>query len=117
MAKTSPEPVASARTPLRMSLKADSGLAPDVEWYIGKQIFPPVERLCANISGTSTQQLAENLGLDIRRYANNSHSNTNGGGNDLEIHPLESQIPDSVRFAECERLSPRCRKWQDHVHL
>lgn len=90
-------------------LKKDSGLAPDVEWYIGKQIFPPVERLCANIVGTSTAQLAECLGLDIRRYANNANHSSNGNSNDLEIHPLESQIPDEVRFADCTRLQLRCR--------
>ncbi|KAK0637379.1 hypothetical protein B0T17DRAFT_108523 [Bombardia bombarda] len=88
-------------------LKAGSGLAPDIEWYMTKQIFPPVERLCANIDGTSTAQLAENLGLDISRYANNN-SNT-GSNNDLDIHPLESQIPDTVRFRDCARLSLRCR--------
>ncbi|KAK8124887.1 DNA polymerase [Apiospora kogelbergensis] len=101
-------PAKRAYTPQDV-MKADSGLQVDVEWYIGKQIFPPVERLCANIIGTSTSQLAEQLGLDVRRYANNS-SNQNGGGNDLEIHPLESQIPDEVRFRDCARLSLRCRK-------
>jgi DNA polymerase alpha subunit A len=90
-------------------MKADSGLSPDVEWYIGKQIFPPVERLCANIAGTSTAHLAENLGLDIRRYSSNNSNNNRSGSNDLEIHPLESQIPDSVRFASCTRLTLRCR--------
>ncbi|CAK7227867.1 DNA-directed DNA polymerase alpha catalytic subunit pol1 [Sporothrix bragantina] len=98
-------------------LKKDSGLAPDVEWYIAKQIFPPVERLCANIVGTSTAQLAENLGLDMKRYA---HAGQNGGGNgtgsggnggtELEIHPLETQIPDEIRFSDCARLALRCRK-------
>lgn len=90
-------------------LKGDSGLAPDVEWYIGKQIFPPVERLCANIEGTSTAQLAECLGLDIRRYANNANHSSTGNSNDLEIHPLESQIPDEIRFRDCARLQLRCR--------
>ncbi|KAK4650824.1 DNA-directed DNA polymerase alpha catalytic subunit pol1 [Podospora pseudocomata] len=92
-------------------LKAGSELSPDVEWYIGKQIFPPVERLCANITGTSTSQLAENLGLDPRRFANNNSNSGSGsaGGQDLEIHPLESQIPDQVRFANCKRLLLRCR--------
>ncbi|CAI0645470.1 unnamed protein product [Colletotrichum noveboracense] len=89
-------------------MKADSGLSPDVEWYMGKQIFPPVERLCANIVGTSSSQLAECLGLDIRRYksAQDGHQSSS---NDMDIHPLESQIPDDVRFAECARLSLRCR--------
>ncbi|KAB5557972.1 hypothetical protein GE09DRAFT_963618 [Coniochaeta sp. 2T2.1] len=107
--KQTSEPVAKRAYAPADVTKADSGLSPDIEWYIGKQIFPPVERLCANITGTSTAQLAENLGLDIRRYANNSSNNHNSGSNDLEIHPLESQIPDEVRFAECARLSLRCR--------
>lgn len=90
-------------------LKADPSLLPDVEWYIGKQIFPPVERLCANIVGTSTSQLAEQLGLDVRRYSNHQ-TQQNSSSNDLEIHPLDSQIPDEVRFSDCARLSLRCRK-------
>jgi DNA polymerase alpha subunit A len=90
-------------------LKADPSLLPDVEWYIGKQIFPPVERLCANIVGTSTSQLAEQLGLDIKRYSS-FQTQQNSSSNDLEIHPLDSQIPDEVRFGDCARLSLRCRK-------
>ncbi|KAG4217774.1 hypothetical protein PC116_g33746, partial [Phytophthora cactorum] len=81
--KTSSEPVAKRAYTPQDVMKPDSGLKVDVEWYIGKQIFPPVERLCANITGTSTSQLAEQLGLDIRRYANNS---TQPGSNDHEIH-------------------------------
>ncbi|KAK4193966.1 hypothetical protein QBC35DRAFT_397790 [Podospora australis] len=109
--KTTSEPVAKRAYTPQDVLKPDSGLTPDVEWYIGKQIFPPVERLCANIVGTSTPQLAENLGLDARRYAANNSSSSGGSGSnrDLEIHPLESQIPDAVRFADCARLSLRCR--------
>ena len=68
-------------------LKPDSGLAPDVEWYIGKQIFPPVERLCANVPGTSTAQLAENLGLDVRRYSSNNAGGDGAAAVDLEVHP------------------------------
>lgn len=90
-------------------LKTDTSLTPDVEWYLGKQIFPPVERLCANIVGTSTSQLAEQLGLDIRRY-NSPSTQQNSSNDDIEIHPLESQIPDEVRFGDCARLSLRCRK-------
>jgi DNA polymerase alpha subunit A len=91
-------------------MKADSGFIPDVEWYIGKQIFPPVERLCANITGTSTAQLAEQLGLDVRRYNSVQKQHQEDSNNGLEIHPLESQIPDDVRFRDCARLSLRCRK-------
>ncbi|OTA66549.1 putative DNA polymerase alpha catalytic subunit [Hypoxylon sp. EC38] len=107
--KSTSEPVAKRSYTPQDVMKPDSGLKVDVEWYLGKQIFPPVERLCANITGTSTSQLAEQLGLDIRRYANNSSFNQSGS-NDLEIHPLESQIPDEIRFRDCARLQLRCRK-------
>lgn len=91
-------------------LKTDTSLVPDVEWYLGKQIFPPVERLCANIIGTSTAQLAEQLGLDVRRYNSFQSQQGSSSTDNLEIHPLDSQIPDDVRFADCARLSLRCRK-------
>ena len=90
-------------------LKVDTSLKPDVDYYIGKQIFPPVERLCANIAGTSTSQLAEQLGLDVRKY-NSFQNQSSNAIDEHEIHPLESQIPDEVRFGDCARLSLRCRK-------
>ena len=99
---------APKRAYLASDVKPNGDLKPDVEWYIGKQIFPPVERLCANIVGTSGSQLAEQLGLDVRKYSSFQNQGS-GSGNDLEIHPLESQIPDEVRFADCNRLSLRCR--------
>ncbi|KAJ8068198.1 hypothetical protein OCU04_003768 [Sclerotinia nivalis] len=88
-------------------MKRDSDLKPDVEWYLYKQIFPPVERLCANISGTDTVRLADCLGLDARKYSINNNSSS--GSNEAEIHPLESQIDDSVRFKDSSRLTLRCR--------
>jgi DNA polymerase alpha subunit A len=87
-------------------MKANSELKPDVEWYLIKQIFPPVERLCAPITGTDPMHLAECLGLDTRKYAIGS---TSKAQDEKEIHPLESQIDDSIRFADAQRLSIRCR--------
>jgi DNA polymerase alpha subunit A len=107
--KTTSEPFAKRAYTPQDVLKSDSGLTPDVEWYIGNQIFPPVERLCANIVGTSTAQLANNLGLDVRRYAANPSNTSSSSSNDLEIHPLDSQIPDAIRFQDCARLTLRCR--------
>ena len=98
-------PAKRAYTPQDV-LKADSGLKPDVEWYLIKQIFPPVERLCAPIDGTDAMRLAECLGLDAKKYA----INTGGNSKDqTEIFPLESQIPEEVRFKDAARLSIRCR--------
>lgn len=108
--KTTSEAPAKRAYSSQEVIKPDSGLVPDVEWYMGKQIFPTVERLCANIVGTSTAQIAENLGLDIRRFASNTNSNSGGSSsNDREIHPFESQIPDAVRFCDCTPLTLRCR--------
>ncbi|KAE8155887.1 DNA polymerase alpha, catalytic subunit [Aspergillus tamarii] len=88
-------------------MKPDSGLNPDIEFYLLKQIFPPIERLCAPIPGTDAVRLAECLGLDVRKY----QINTSSGGNqqNTDIFPLESQIPDSVRFESAARLTLTCR--------
>ncbi|RKF63889.1 DNA polymerase alpha catalytic subunit [Erysiphe neolycopersici] len=88
--------------------KADSSLTPDIEWYLYKQIFPPVERLCANISGTDTIRLADCLGLDVRKYNINNNSSNDSKGH--EIYPLESQIDDEVRFRDASRLNLCCQR-------
>ncbi|SZF03580.1 unnamed protein product [Blumeria hordei] len=89
-------------------IKDSSNLSPDIEWYLYKQIFPPVERLCANISGTDTIRLADCLGLDVRKYQINN--NTSASSQGLDIHPLESQIDDETRFRDACRLTLRCRR-------
>ena len=104
--KNASEPAAKRSYSVQDVMKRDSGLKPDVEWYLYKQIFPPVERLCANISGTDTVRLADCLGLDARKY---SISNNNTNSTETEIHPLESQIDDEVRFKDATRLTLRCR--------
>src|ERR1700750_1877248 len=80
----------------------------DIDYYLHKQILPPVERLCAPISGTNVTQLADCLGLDTSKYrvstASGSYNN-----NEEAIHPLESQIPDSIRFKDATPLNLRCR--------
>lgn len=83
-----------------------STLKPDIEWYLYKQIFPPIERLCAPIPGTDAVRLAECLGLDARKYSIGSSPTSNQA---QEITPLESQIPDSVRFKDATRLTLQCR--------
>jgi DNA polymerase alpha subunit A len=87
-------------------LKPDSGLQPDIEYYLLKQIFPPIERLCAPIPGTDSVRLAECLGLDTRKY----QINTSGSHNqqNAEIFPLESQVPENIRFQDAARLTLRC---------
>ena len=104
----SAENAAKNAFPVDDVLKADSGLKPDIDYYLHKQILPPVERLCAPISGTNVTLLAECLGLDTSKYRVSSASGT-ANANDQEIQPLESQIPDSVRFKDALPLHLRCR--------
>lgn len=100
-------PPAKRSYTLQDVMKPDSGLKPDIEYYLIKQIFPPIERLCAPVPGTDAVRLAECLGLDVRKYQINT-SSTNNQQN-TEIFPLESQIPDSVRFQNAVRFTLRCR--------
>ncbi|KAK0662318.1 DNA polymerase alpha catalytic subunit [Lasiodiplodia hormozganensis] len=86
-------------------LKPDSGLKPDIDYYLHKQILPPVERLCAPIAGTNVTRLAECLGLDTSKYR---VSTVSSNSQDVEIHPLESQIPDEVRFKDSLPFTLRC---------
>lgn len=77
----------------------------DIDYYLHKQILPPVERLCAPIAGTNVTRLAECLGLDTSKYR---VSTVSGNSQDVEIHPLESQIPDEVRFKDSFPFTLRC---------
>ena len=90
--------------------KNDSGLKPDIDYYLHKQILPPVERLCAPISLTNVSRLAECLGLDTSKYRVAGAGGRNGGQAQEElIQPLDSQTPDHIRFATCAPLRFRCR--------
>lgn len=105
--ETSPLAPAKRSYTLQDVMKKDSGLEPDAEFYILKQIFPPIERLCAPIPGTDAVQLAECLGLDVKKYQINSSGTRDQQS--MELSPLESQIPDSLRFANAARFTIRCR--------
>ncbi|KAL8702802.1 MAG: hypothetical protein Q9201_004018 [Fulgogasparrea decipioides] len=102
------EPVAKRAFSPQEVCGANSTLMPDIDWYLYKQLFPPIERLCAPLPGTDAVQLAECLGLDTKKYS--IGSSPSSGRNTIEdIHPLESQIPDEVRFKSCSRFELKCR--------
>ena len=103
----SAENAAKNAYPVDEVLKPGSELKPDIDYYLHKQILPPVERLCAPISGTNITLLAACLGLDTTKYRVSTA--TEGNKQDAEITPLESQIPDAVRFEKCTPLFLRCR--------
>ncbi|KAK7191465.1 hypothetical protein DPSP01_002935 [Paraphaeosphaeria sporulosa] len=104
----SAEAAAKNAYPVDEVLKEGSELKPDIDYYLHKQILPPVERLCAPISGTNITMLAACLGLDTTKYRVSTASGS-GNAQDVEIQPLESQIPDAVRFQNCTPLYLRCR--------
>ncbi|KAL2830735.1 DNA polymerase family B-domain-containing protein [Aspergillus pseudoustus] len=111
--ETSSLPPAKRSYTLQDVMKADSGLKPDIEFYLLKQIFPPIERLCAPIPGTDAVRLAECLGLDTRKYQINTSANNTS--QNTEIFPLESQIPDSVRFESAARFTLTCRHCKERT--
>lgn len=86
-------------------MNPELGLKPDIDYYLHKQILPPVERLCAPISGTNVTMLADCLGLDTSKY----RVSTTIQSRDNEVQPLESQIPDEIRFRDAVQLDLRCR--------
>lgn len=90
----------------------DSELVPDIDYYLHKQILPPVERLCAPISGTNVTLLAECLGLDTSKYRVSSVSKSSEQTSN--ITSLESQIPDHIRFKDCEPLNLLCLGCKQH---
>lgn len=117
----SQESYAASAYPPDEVLKQDSELKPDIDYYLHKQILPPVERLCAPIALTNITRLAECLGLDTSKYR---VSNSTGAQNtqDETIQPLDSQVSDAVRFADCNPLhfrclTPTCRAFMPFVSL
>lgn len=111
----SAENAAKNAHPLDEVMVKDSGLVPDVDYYLHKQILPPVERLCAPIQGTNVQLLAECLGLDTSKYRVSSAAKSAEAGN--EITTLESQIPDHIRFKDCEPLNMLCLGCKKHFEF
>ena len=108
----SAEGAAKNAHPLDEVLAKDSGLVPDVDYYLHKQILPPVERLCSPISGTNVTLLAECLGLDTSKYRVSGASKAAEQNN--EIATLESQIPDHIRFKDCDPLNLLCLGCKQH---
>lgn len=105
----SAEQAAKNAFPVDEVLRTESELKPDIDYYLHKQILPPVERLCAPIEGTNVTLLAECLGLDTSKYRVSSASGSGSYNNaETEIHPLESQVPDEIRFKDCAPLGLLC---------
>ena len=78
----------------------------DFEYYLAQQILLPIECLCDRIEGTDTARLVERLGLEPGRFRSSVSNNQEGRA----FSRLESQIPDSERFKDCDELVIRCRK-------
>lgn len=86
----------------------DSGVVPDAEFYLEKQIFAPVERLLERIEGFNVTRLSEVLGLDSRKYLRRYDENGGSGNNVLQ--PLETTISDMERFKDSSNLQLSCPK-------
>lgn len=84
-------------------------LKPDVEWYLTQQILPPVSRLCEPIEGLSQALIAQRLGLDSNKYA----QNRSFGNDELNDDEVVNYVPeflksDKERFSDVKKLSLTC---------
>mmetsp|Transcript_18898 Transcript_18898/g.27965 ORF Transcript_18898/g.27965 Transcript_18898/m.27965 type:complete len:1429 (+) Transcript_18898:96-4382(+) len=69
-------------------------LQPDVEWYLTQQILPPIGRLCEPMEGTSLALIAEQLGLDAKKYSQLAISSNS---NELNDEDLVNYVPNSLK--------------------
>ena len=106
----SAEAAAKNAHPVDEVIKPGSDLKPDIDYYLHKQILPPVERLCAPIGGTNITMLAACLGLDTSKYRLSSASGS-ANAQDVEI-----QYPSLLdRLELIERLKRVSSPTQLHV--
>ena len=84
--------------------KAESGLKIDIDYYLNNQIYPPVARLCRPIDGTDDARIANCLGLDPSKF----RSVLSRKDDDEGLATMESQISDSERFKDADRLQILC---------
>lgn len=83
-------------------------LKPDPDYYLTKQILPPLERLCAPIEGTDAVRLAGCLGLDTEKYRLSHVTRTDGGSGGQDFMPFQSTIADAERFRDAAPLELKC---------
>ncbi|KAI8386945.1 hypothetical protein BD560DRAFT_321341 [Blakeslea trispora] len=62
-------PNSSVTVPCTPKEVVDGKLEIDIQWYLQKQILPPVYRICQPIDGTDIKQLASQLNVDINDLA------------------------------------------------
>jgi DNA polymerase alpha subunit A len=89
--------------------KEGSGLEIDLEWYLANQVHPPVARLCAPIEGTDNSRLAHALGLDSKKYFQNT---ADVQLEEERLYTMDSQLPDEERFKMVEKFKPKCNHCQ-----
>ena len=76
----------------------------DTEWYLSQQILPPTSRLVDPIEGTSQAMIAEQLGLDSRKYGISSFSGDLMDEDMIGFTP-SSQMSDEERFKKRETIN------------
>lgn len=99
--------VAQRAYTLNEIMSSGNRLKPDPDYYLTKQILPPLERLCAPIEGTDAVRLADCLGLDTEKYRL-SHVARTDFANGRDFMPFQSTIGDAERFRDAANLKIRC---------
>ncbi|XP_020208890.1 DNA polymerase alpha catalytic subunit [Cajanus cajan] len=76
----------------------------DIDYYLSQQIHPVISRLCAPIQGTSSERLANCLGLDSSKF----HHKSSEALNDDSTSSLLLVADDEERYRGCEPLILTC---------
>jgi len=84
------------------------GLNVDIDWYLGTQILPPVQRLCEGIEGLTSAELAEALGLDATKFKGHMTSHVNTTSSCFDEVFGNSFAADIERFKNCEKIQVEC---------
>jgi DNA polymerase alpha subunit A len=90
---------------------AEPKLKIDVEWYLAQQVLPPTARLIDPIEGTSQAMIAENLGLDSRKYGLSYTGDLMD--EDMIGFTPSSQMSDEERYKDSMPLVVFCPECQE----
>lgn len=81
----------------------------DIDWYLSKQILPPVNRLCAPIDGIDLSSLLDCVGLSKNEVLKKARlANTQSSQEDEEVDPDLSIYMEDSRYYDPEILYLDC---------
>eukprot|EP01004_Peranema_trichophorum_P008566 NODE_731_length_2409_cov_63.216098_g627_i0.p1 GENE.NODE_731_length_2409_cov_63.216098_g627_i0~~NODE_731_length_2409_cov_63.216098_g627_i0.p1 ORF type:complete len:763 (-),score=155.22 NODE_731_length_2409_cov_63.216098_g627_i0:121-2409(-) len=92
-------------------------LKPDLEWYLGTQIHPPVARLCEHIHGMDSRYIAHTLGLDGNKYVTHHVERTTEAPQPYHYTTHSYDLESEDRFRDVVPLDFTCAKCKNVIQV